>query len=69
MATGTEETTARLGASERNRDKLGLIVGFHSHDHRVLAALLRITDGFAHIRGGSNFAGADLEDDVASLSP
>ena len=65
----TAETTAALGASERNGDELRRIVGFHSHEHRMLAILLGLADGFAYIRRGSDLGPADLKDDVATLEP
>ena len=55
------------GVRERYGDEFRLIVGLHSHDHCMLAALLRVADGSAHIRSISNFASTDFEDDVAGL--
>ena len=59
--------TASSGASERNRDELCLIVGLHPHEHGMLAILLGLADGFAHILWGSDFGAANFKDDVAAL--
>ena len=61
--------TASSGASNRNRHELCLVVGFHPHDHGVLAILLSDADGFTHIRCVSNLSPADFKDDVAALEP
>ena len=65
---GGEDATP-LGASDGNSDELHCVVGSNSHKHGVLAILLGVTDGFTHIRCGSNLSPADFKDDVAALSP